>query len=110
MFKILVGGSVPALWFKLIRLAEEVPSQRQRAREETGGQPMESDKRCPPADNSGLQKMANTPLLIRSNHNRMSQRGEETAERGVALGAERETEEKVARDDSAVCYAGNASP
>lgn len=53
--KILVSGSVPVWWFKLIRLAEEVPSQRQRAREETGGQPVESDKLGPPADISSFQ-------------------------------------------------------
>ena len=78
--KILVDESVPELWFKLIRPAEEVPSQRHRAREETGGQPMESDKLRPPADNSILQKRWQTlPLPIRSNHNRKSQRGGETA-------------------------------
>lgn len=60
------------LWFKLIRPSEEVPSQRQRAREETGGQPAGSDKLRSSADNSGLQNWQILPALIRSNQNRES--------------------------------------
>lgn len=79
--EILVGGSVPMLWFKLIRPSEEVPSQRQRAREETGGQPAGSDKLRSSADNSGLQNWQILPALIRSNQNRESGRAERSAER-----------------------------
>lgn len=78
--EILVGGSVPMLWFKLIRPSEEVPSQRQRAREETGGQPAGSDKLRSSADNSGLRNWQILPALIGSNQNRESGRAKRSAE------------------------------
>lgn len=68
------------LWFKLIRPSEEVPSQRQRAREETGGQPAGSDKLRSSADNSGLQNWQILPALIGSNQNRESGRAKSSAE------------------------------
>lgn len=69
------------LWFKLIRPSEEVPSQRQRAREETGGQPAGSDKLRSSADNSGLQNWQILPALIRSNQNRESALSREAEKR-----------------------------
>lgn len=84
--------SCSVLCFKLIRLAEEVQSQRQRPERKRGVSPWSQIIYVPQADNSCLQDGKHSPLLIRSNHNRKSQRGGETWWK-----RERKTEEKEAK-------------
>lgn len=59
--QILVGRSVPALCFRLIRLAEEVPSQHQRPERKQGVNPWSQINLVPP-EITPDSRMTNTPL------------------------------------------------
>lgn len=71
------GSSWSALCFRLIRRAKEVPTQHQRPERKQGVSPWSQINDAPPSRSSCLLNGKHSPLLIKSNHNRKSQRGGE---------------------------------